>query len=117
MQRVYTRPIVELAPGPAGPTAVREQLHIQLFRMALEELTRIWEALNQPLRLSVVYQVRFVRLDTTPVRVPRPITDRRIDAQIGRANGGTPGPNGKPVCRLRLEQIQLVARHNRSEIV
>src|SRR3546814_12695907 len=48
MQRVYTRPIVELAPGPAGPTAVREQLHIQLFRMALEELTRIWEALNQP---------------------------------------------------------------------
>src|SRR3546814_12757070 len=90
MQRVYTRPIVELAPGPAGPQAVREQLHIQLFRMALEELTRLWEALNQTLRLSVVYQVRFVRLDTTPLRVPRPITDTRIytppeDALPGRS--------------------------------
>src|SRR3546814_9000945 len=41
MQRVYTRPIVELAPGPAGPTAVREQLHIQLFRMADRKSTRL----------------------------------------------------------------------------
>lgn len=79
MQRVFAQPIVELAPGVPGPNAVREQLHIQLFRMALEELTRIWEALNQSFRLSVVYQVRFVRLDVAPDRAPRPVTDRRAE--------------------------------------
>jgi hypothetical protein len=85
MQRVYAWPIVDLAPGPPGPDALREQLHIQLFRMALEELTRIWEALNQSFRLSVVYQVRFVRLDVVPERAPRPVTDRRIDAPHAEA--------------------------------
>ena len=35
-----------------------EELRIVLCRLTLEELTRIWEALREPYRLSVCYQIR-----------------------------------------------------------
>src|SRR3546814_14609049 len=34
MQRVYTRPLAHIAPGPVRHTAHREQLHLQLFPKA-----------------------------------------------------------------------------------
>ena len=40
------------------------ELRITLCRMALEELTRIWDALRQPYRLSVCYQVRVAQIDS-----------------------------------------------------
>ena len=47
------------------PTAdVSEELRIVLCRLTLEELTRIWEALREPYRLSVCYQVRVTRIDS-----------------------------------------------------
>ncbi|MEV6304247.1 DUF4255 domain-containing protein [Actinoplanes sp. NPDC051861] len=41
-----------------------EELHIVLSRLTLEELTRVWEALREPYRLSVGYQVRLARVDS-----------------------------------------------------
>jgi hypothetical protein len=35
-----------------------------LCRLTLEELTRIWEALREPYRLSVAYQVRVTHIDS-----------------------------------------------------
>jgi len=56
--------------------------------MKLEELTRVWNALQKPYRLSVCYEVRVVLLDTTLERTPaRVLTKTEQYVQIG---GGTP---------------------------
>lgn len=50
-----------------------DQLAINLVPLALEDLTRIWNALQTPYRLSVSYEVRVVLIEseivTTPGRV------------------------------------------------
>jgi hypothetical protein len=43
---------------------VFEELRIIFCRLTLEELTRIWEALREPYRLSVCYQVRVLRVES-----------------------------------------------------
>jgi hypothetical protein len=43
---------------------IAEELRIILCRLSLEELTRIWEALREPYRLSVCYLVRLVHIDS-----------------------------------------------------
>lgn len=40
------------------------ELRIVLCRLSLEELTRIWEALREPYRLSVCYEVQVARIDS-----------------------------------------------------
>jgi hypothetical protein len=47
-----------------------EELKVDLCQLNLEDLTRIWNALNQPYRLSVCYDVRVVLIDST---IERPI--------------------------------------------
>lgn len=60
MQILYDNAIIPLySPGDE----LREQLSISLCRLSLEELTRIWEALKEPYRLSVCYQVRVNRIE------------------------------------------------------
>jgi hypothetical protein len=41
-----------------------EDIRISLCRSSLEEHTRIWDALNEPYRLSVAYEVRVVTVDS-----------------------------------------------------
>ena len=41
---------------------IAEELRIIFCRLTLEELTRIWDALREPYRLSVCYQVRVSRI-------------------------------------------------------
>lgn len=48
--------------NPAAQVA--ENLSITLFRRTLDELSRVWEALEEPYRLSVCYQVRMSRVDS-----------------------------------------------------
>jgi len=43
---------------------IAEELRIILCRLSLEELTRIWEALREPYRLSICYQIRVTRIDS-----------------------------------------------------
>jgi len=58
---------------------IAEELRIILCRLTLEELTRIWEALREPYRLSVCYQVRVARIDSQ--RMPE--TARVIEQRSG----------------------------------
>jgi hypothetical protein len=41
-----------------------EELHISLAPRTIEELAEVWEAMQQPYRLSVCYEVRAVRIDS-----------------------------------------------------
>jgi len=67
MQVLYDNAIVVLLDQTPGEE-VAEELRIILARLSLEELTRIWEALQAPYRLSVCYQVRVTSIESD--RVP-----------------------------------------------
>ena len=43
---------------------IAEELRVIFCRLSLEELTRIWESLREPYRLSVCYQVQVMRIDS-----------------------------------------------------
>jgi len=47
-----------------------ERLTINLRQMTLEELTRIWNSLQSPYRLSVTYEVRVVLIESQVERQP-----------------------------------------------
>jgi hypothetical protein len=61
MQTLYDQSIVPLRDNADG---IAEELHIVLCRLSLEELAHVWEALRQPYRLSVCYQVAVARIDS-----------------------------------------------------
>jgi hypothetical protein len=61
LEILYDNAIVLLDDGDA----IAEELTIILCRLSLEELTRIWDALREPYRLSVCYQVKVARIDST----------------------------------------------------
>jgi hypothetical protein len=82
MQVLYDNAIVVLA---NAVDRVWEELRIIFSRLSLEELTRIWDALREPYRLSVCYQVRVTRIDSQ-----RQVENARI---IERS----PGYGTKPV--------------------
>lgn len=46
------------------PSSSVEELHINMCQRDLRELAEVWEALQQPYRLSVCYEVRVTRIDS-----------------------------------------------------
>jgi hypothetical protein len=62
MQVMYDYAIVLLRDEP---NQIYEELRIILCRLALEDVSRVWEALQEPYRLSVCYQVRVASVDST----------------------------------------------------
>jgi hypothetical protein len=44
--------------------SVFEELRINMSRLTLEELSRVWEALIEPYRLSVCYEVRVMHIES-----------------------------------------------------
>jgi hypothetical protein len=54
---------------------VVDEVRVILCRLPLEEVTRIWEALQEPYRLSVCYLVRVIRIDSTELDENTPILD------------------------------------------
>jgi hypothetical protein len=84
MEVLYGNAIVLLQDAAEG---IAEELRIILCRVALEELTRVWEALREPYRLSVCYQVRVARVDSQRTLPHARIVDRAAKF------GGVPGAN------------------------
>lgn len=69
---------------------VAEDLSINLFRRTLDELSRVWEALQEPYRLSVCYQVRVTRVDSTLTTTVHPVLEMTADYSQGPALAGVP---------------------------
>jgi hypothetical protein len=63
MQTLYDNAIVSLH-STVGGEEIEEELRVIFCRLTLEELTRIWEALQEPYRLSICYQVRVTRINS-----------------------------------------------------
>jgi hypothetical protein len=65
MRTLYDNAIVTDARLTEPLRLVAEKLCIVLLSMKLEDLTRIWNALQTPYRLSVCYEVRVVPIEST----------------------------------------------------
>ena len=61
MEVLYDNAIIALRDEDEG---ISEDLRIIFCRLTLEELTRIWEALREPYRLSVCYLIRVTTIDS-----------------------------------------------------
>lgn len=48
----------------AAAMDVNEELRITLFRRSLDEISQVWQALREPYRLSVCYQVKVTHVDS-----------------------------------------------------
>lgn len=69
----------------------RPEIRITANPVSLEELTRIWNAFNEPYRLSVCYQVRSVSIDSsrTPLE-ERAVIEGLIDVHQVLTGQGAP---------------------------
>lgn len=86
MQIMYDNAIVVLREEEAD---VAEELRIILCRLSLEELTRIWEALKEPYRLSICYQVQVTTIDSGRLTGKERVIER--DAWFGKEPGQVTG--------------------------
>jgi hypothetical protein len=84
MQVLYDNSMLLLR-DPANQIA--EELRIILCNLNLEQITRIWEALQQPYRLSVCYQVRVSRVDSRRTTTNARVVDRSVQLTPGALGG------------------------------
>jgi len=56
-----------------------EELHLSFAPRTIEELAKVWEAMQQPYRLSVCYEVRVVRIASLRRQVGGRVADRSAD--------------------------------------
>jgi hypothetical protein len=73
MQVLYDNSTIVLR-DPANNIA--EELRVILCNLNLEQLTRIWEALQQPYRLSICYQIRVTQIDSRRTSINARIIER-----------------------------------------
>lgn len=65
------------------------QVEVRMDPVSLEELTRIWNAFNEPYQLSVCYQVQYVAIDS--VRLPDegpPVEEAHFDVHEAAVGAG-----------------------------
>jgi Pvc16 N-terminal domain len=74
MRIFYDNSIIRDAQLPESLRPIVDQLAIVLVPLELEDLTRIWNALQTPYRLSVVYEVRIVLIESTITTTPSRVT-------------------------------------------
>ncbi len=64
MRILYDNAIISGPQLKGGLQHTDEELRVDLCQFSLEELTRIWNALSKPYRLSVCYEVRIIMIDS-----------------------------------------------------
>jgi len=69
-----------------------EELRIMMSHRDLRELAEVWEALQQPYRLSVCYEVRVPQIDSLRLEQAKRIGDRRFhfDEDVAGVQGVAP---------------------------
>jgi hypothetical protein len=56
-----------------------DELHLSFAPRTIEELAKVWEAMQQPYRLSVCYEVRVVRIASLRRQSGGRVADRAAD--------------------------------------
>lgn len=95
MRVFYENPIVPQEYLVDGLEDAREQLQIIQNTLDMEELARVWSTFTQPFRLSILYQISVVQLDTLPASErPMPQRVRQIGVPEVRAPFSPPVVDG-----------------------
>jgi len=84
LQVLHDQSVVYM-PNRQTPDAAHE-LHISLAPRGIEELAEVWEAMQQPYRLSVCYEVRAVSIDSERRLAGGRVSERQTD--FARVAGG-----------------------------
>ncbi len=69
---------------------VAEELRITLSRMTLDEISAVWEALREPYRLSVCYQVRITHIDSRRKSSAVRVVERAVPSSPTAHAAGAP---------------------------
>jgi hypothetical protein len=77
MQVLHDQSVLYM-PNKQAPQAAHE-LHLSLAPRTIEELAEVWEAMQQPYRLSVCYEVRAVAIDSERRLRSGRVQERRSD--------------------------------------
>jgi len=80
MQILHDNPVMLVKSGLDAKKA-EEEIRISMSHRDLRELAEVWEALQQPYRLSVCYEVRVPRIESTRVEHAGRIADRSFAIQ------------------------------------
>jgi hypothetical protein len=89
MRQLYLTPILDTSVlVPAGQWEAGDALQIIPIDLRVEEMTRIWEAMQQPYRLSVAYLARVLYIDVPPEPDHAPVVATRF-TYTKHPNGAT----------------------------
>jgi hypothetical protein len=88
MQILASSPIIQANFLDSDRRATPPEVRLTLNRVTMEEMARIWNAFNQPYRLSVCYQVQVVSIDSIrPPEQETPVMERLLDVHQISAHG------------------------------
>ena len=73
LQVLYDNSILRGAFLKGSLSGTSEQLRVNLEALTLEELSLVWDALNEPYQLSVTYLVQLVKIDSDLEPVSSPL--------------------------------------------
>jgi len=77
MEAFHSRPTIMVPAGKdTDGTPISEEISLKLMRLTLEDMSRIWDALSEPYRLSVCYEVRGVCVHAGNEPAAEPVTGR-----------------------------------------
>lgn len=74
---LYDNPFLYLGDLRGRENAPREEVRLVLNSLPLDELTRIWEAIQESYQLSVCYIARVAILDSTEEQYTAPVLNKR----------------------------------------
>ena len=77
MQVLYDRSILQGADLTGSLAASGDELRVILNPVALEETTRVWQAMEMSYRLSLVYLVRVAMVDSLDEQFVQPVVTKR----------------------------------------
>jgi len=94
MQQMHERPLLDMGSLVGSGWQADECVHILPTDLSMEDLMRLWEALEPSFRLSVAYVARVVRVDPAEVgEAAVPVVATRFawgDGPEAQAQGGPP---------------------------
>jgi len=87
MRALYDRPLKlgpDLVgdPAPLGLAGTNVVLKVHLATITLDERSRVWQAIQRPYRLSVIYEVRLVELDAEQQSTTSTVRSRRLERAV-----------------------------------
>jgi hypothetical protein len=86
MQVLYDHAILAGPQLEGGLAGTSEALKVTLAPLTLEELYRVWHAVQKPYRLSLTYEVRVVNVDTEAVVRSWPVSARELVHGVGEGD-------------------------------